>query len=132
MANKYGKNGEAVATFLGEVGATDLAGWRAFVELASPTDEFSAALRAAYDAPLSASARAAVASASQRTVRSLGLGDSGLGRGIMRISVRVDTAAIGLAVRDRLAPEHLRVILEPFVAIGFRSIADAAAAPTEE
>ena len=33
MANKYGKNGEAVAAFLDEVSATDLAGWRAFFEM---------------------------------------------------------------------------------------------------
>jgi hypothetical protein len=130
MASKYGKNGEAVAAFLEEVSATDLAGWRAFVELESPSKEFTAAVSAAYDAPLSASARSAVISACQRTVRSLGL--SSLGKGIRGISARVDGGAMGLAVGNGLAPEHLQVILAPFVAAGFRSVADPATAPSEQ
>jgi hypothetical protein len=129
MANKYGKNGEAVAAFLDEVSATDLSEWKAFLELESPSREYSAAVRAAYAVPMSASVRTAVTSACQRTVRGLGL--SSLGRGITRISTRVDGGAMGLAVRDTLTPEQLRVILAPFVALRFRSVADPATAPTE-
>lgn len=131
MANKYGTNGEAVAAFLEEVTATDLEGWRAFLELESRSAEFSAALRALGDAPLPASARSAVYGAVLQTVRGLGLGDSGLGRGILRISNRVDAAATGVAVGDGLAPEQLRAILEPFVAAEFRSVAEPTHAPTE-
>jgi hypothetical protein len=131
MANKYGKNGAAVAAFLDEVSATDLMGWRAFVELASPTDEFAAAVDAVFKAPLAASARTAVHSAGVKTIRGLGLVNAGLGRGAMRISNRVSVGAMGLAVRDTLAPEHLRAILEPFVAAGFRSVAEPTHAPTE-
>jgi hypothetical protein len=124
-ANKCGKDGEAVAAFLEEVSATDLARWRAFAELESPSREFSAAVNAAYDAPLSASARSAVHSAYLRTFRGLGLADSGLGKGIRRISM------MGLAVGDALAPERLSAIFAPFVAAGFRSVAEPAHAPTE-
>ena len=46
------KNGETVAAFLEEVSATDLARWRAFLELASPADEMGAAIDAVYKAPL--------------------------------------------------------------------------------
>jgi hypothetical protein len=132
MANKYGKNGEAVAAFLDEVSATDLAGWRAFLELESSSDELIAAVRALNAAPLSASARSAVYGAAQKTFRGLGLGDSGLGKGTSIIYDRVDTAATGLAVRDALSPEQLQVILAPFVALGFRSVADATPAPTDQ
>jgi hypothetical protein len=130
MSSKYGKNGDAVAAFLDEVRGTDLAEWRAFLELAAPTDEFGAALDAAFDAPLSASARSAVSSAALKTMRSLDLGD--LGRGVLRISSRVKAGAMGLAVRDALTPEQLGAIFAPFVAAGFRSVADVAAAPTEQ
>jgi len=132
MANKYGKNGEAVAAFLEEVSATDLDGWRTFLEHDSRSDEFSAALRAAYAAPLSASARAAVSGASIKTVRGLGLADIGQRMGPSIVANRVEVAAMGLAVRDALTPEQLRVIVEPFVAVGFRSVADPAPAPTEQ
>jgi hypothetical protein len=121
MANKYGKNGEAVSAFLEDVQATDLDGWRTFLELEAPSKELTAAVRAVSDAPLSASARAAVYSDSRKTVRGLGLGDSGLGMGLKVISFRVNVAATGLAVRETLSPEHLRVLLAPFVALGFRS-----------
>lgn len=130
MANKYGKNGEAVAAFLEEVQATDLDGWRAFLELAPASDELIAAVKAANAAPLSASARSAVYSAAQKTLRGLGLGDSGLGTKISKIYSRIDAAARGLAVRDALSPEQLRVILAPFIALGFRSVADPAPEPT--
>ena len=132
MANKYGKNGEAVAAFLDEVSATDLAGWRAFLELAPASDELIAAVRALNAAPISASARSAVYSAAQKTFRGIGLGDSGLGTRISIIYSRIDAAAGGLAVRDALTPEHLRVILAPFVAAGFRSVAEPAPRPTEQ
>jgi len=68
MAIKYGKNGEIVAAFLQEVAATDLDGWRAFLELESPSREYTAAAQAAYAVPISASVRSAVTSACQRTV----------------------------------------------------------------
>ena len=132
MANKYGKNGEAVAAFLDEVSATDLAGWRALLDLASSSDVLSAAVKAANAAPLPASARSAVYGAALKTFRGLGLGDSGLGTKISTIYNRIDTAAMGLAVRDVLSPEHLQVILAPFVAFGFQSVSDAAIAPTEQ
>lgn len=132
MANKYGKNGEAVAAFLDEASATDLEGWRAFLEGESLSREFTAAAGAVADAPLSASARAAVHSAYLKTFRGLGLADSDLGKGIRRISLRLEAAAKGLAVRDALSPDQLRVILAPFVAAGFRSVADPVTAPTEQ
>ena len=50
----------------------------------------------------------------------------------MRISTRVEAAALGLAVRDALTAGQLRFILALFVAAGFRSVADSAAAPTEQ
>ncbi len=131
MANKYGKNGEAVAAFLDEVSATDLAGWRAFLKLAPVSDELIAAVKAANAAPLSASARSAVYGAALKTFRGLGLGDCGLGTKISTIYSRIDAAARGLAVRDALSPEHLRVILAPFLALGFPSLADPASAPSE-
>ena len=131
MANKYGKNGEAVAAFLDEVSATDLAGWRALLDLASSSDELIAAVKAANAAPLPASARSAVYGAALKTFRGLGLGDSGLGTKISTIYSRIDAAARALAVRDALSPEQLRVILAPFVALGFQSVSDAAPAPTE-
>jgi len=43
VGNKYGKNGEAVAAFLEEVAATDLDGWRAFLDLESPSPEYAGA-----------------------------------------------------------------------------------------
>src|SRR6478752_2244375 len=131
MANKYGKNGEAVAAFLDEVSATDLARWRGLLELAPPSDELIAAVRAANAAPVSAAARSAVYGAALKTFRGLGLGDSGLGTKISTIYSRIDAAARGLAVRDALSPEQLRVILAPFVAVGFRSVADPAPAGQE-
>jgi hypothetical protein len=132
MTSKYGKNGEAVVAFLEEVRSTDLDRWRTFIELEAPTREYIVAADAARDAPLSASVNAAVYSTSLKTVRGLGLADSGLGKGVRRISTRVKGAALGLAVRDALTPEQLRVILAPFVAAGFRSVADPTAAPTEQ
>ena len=39
---------------------------------------------------------------------------------------------MGLAVRDSLTPAQLSVILEPFVAAGFVSVATSAYAPTEQ
>jgi hypothetical protein len=49
----------------------------------------------------------------------------------MRISTRVKGAALALAVRDALTPEQLQVILAPFVAAGFRSVAGPANVPTD-
>ena len=66
-----------------------------------------------------------------KTIRGLGLGDAGLGRGAMRISNRVSVGAMGLAAGDALAPEQLSAIFAPFVAAGFRSVADPTHAPTE-
>jgi hypothetical protein len=132
MTSKYGKNGAAVAAFLDEVRTTDLDRWRAFVALESPTREYSNAAKAARDTPLSASVQSAVYSASLKTVRGLGLADAGLGDGFMRISTRVKGAAMGLAVRDALTPEQLSVILEPFIALGFRSVAEPTPAPPEQ
>lgn len=131
MANKYGKNGEAVAAFLDEVSATDLARWRAFFEMKLSSAELIAAVEAVNAAPLSASANSAVYGAARKAFRGLGLGDSGLGKGISIIYARIDTAAKGLAVRDALTPEQLQVILAPFIAIGFKSVLDAATSPTE-
>ena len=111
MASKYGKNGEAVAAFLDEVCATDLAGWQAFLQLAPSSDGLVAAVRAVNAAPLSASARSAVYGAALKTFRGLGLGDSGLGTKITTIYSRIDAAARGLAVRDALSPEQLRAII---------------------
>jgi hypothetical protein len=132
MAKKYGKNGEAVAAFLEEVSATDLNGWRAFLELESNSAEFGAASDAVYQAPLSASARSAVYSACLKIVRGLGLANIGPRMGASIIASRVEVAAMGLAVGDGLTPEQLRVILEPFVVLGFRSVAEPTPAPTDQ
>jgi hypothetical protein len=48
------------------------------------------------------------------------------------IGSRVDSAAKALVVGEALAPEHRTLIFEPFVAAGFRSVADPAAATTEQ
>jgi len=86
-----------------------------------------ALIKAANAAPLSASARSAVNGAALKTFRGLGLGDSGLGTKISTIYSRIDAAARGLAVCDALTPEQLRVLLAPFIALGFQSVSD----PTE-
>jgi len=114
MANKYGKNGEAVAAFLEEVAATDLDGWRAFLDLEWPSPELTAAGRAMNKVPMSASVNSAVDGACLRTLR--GLGNIDRLMGASTIASRVEAAAKTLAVGDALAPEHLRVILEPFAA----------------
>ena len=132
MANKYGKNGEAVAAFLDEVSATDLSAWRAFLELESSSDGFGAAIDAVAAAPWSASARTAISSACAKIIRGLGLGNIVPRMGVSIIASRVKVAAMGLAEGDALAPERLRVILAPFISLGFRSVADPATAPSEQ
>src|SRR6478672_7923973 len=89
--------------------------------------EFDAAIDAVFDAPLSASARSAVSSASLQTMSSLDLGDQE--RSILRISSRAKAGAMGLAVRDALTPEQLSAIFAPSVAAGFRPVADSAVPP---
>ena len=133
MANKYGKNGEAVAAFFEEVAATDLDGWRAFLDLESPGPELTAAGRAVNKVPMSASASSAIYGARLRTVRGLGLDQLNRRMAAATIGSKVGRAAQALAVGDALAPEHRTVIFVPFVAAGFRSVPGATAptAPTE-
>ena len=61
--HKFGVNGEQAEAFLQEVRATDLHGWRRFVQVARPSAEHRAANRAISDAPMSAVVRTAVYSA---------------------------------------------------------------------
>lgn len=121
-----------MAALLEEFSATDPSAWRGFLQLESSNDGFGAAIDAVAAAPLSASARTAISSACAKIIRGLGLGNIGPTMGVSIIASRVKVAAMGMTEGDALAPEYRRVIVEPFVALGFRSVAAPATAPTDQ
>ena len=127
MAKKFGEHGDLVQAFLDEVRATDLEGWRRFTSGDMAGKGMADAARALGDTSMSASVRAAVYGASLAAFRSLGLTRGALPEpfGVRYVATHIRTAAMALAAGDRLAPEHRRALLAPFVAAGFQSIRDA-------
>ena len=119
--HKFGVNGEHVEAFLQEVRATDADGWRRFVQVARPSAEGRAANRAISDVPMSAAVRTAVYNAALGTMRSLPLhGENS--RTVLKISGRVQSAAMGIAAAAGLTPAQRQALLQPFADTGFRSV----------
>jgi hypothetical protein len=119
--HKFGVNGEQVEAFLQEVRATDLDGWRRFVQVARPSAEHRAANRAISDAPMSAVVRTAVYSAVRAAVRSLGVHGEDFARG-STIAPRIEGAAMGIAAVTGLTTAQRRALLQAFADAGFRSV----------
>jgi len=119
--HKFGANGEHVEAFLQEVRATDLDGWRRFMQFAQPSAERRAASRAINDVPMSAAVRTTVYNAALGALRSLGLHGEDSVRGLT-ISTRVQGAAMGIAAAAGLTPAQRRALLQAFADTGFRSV----------
>jgi len=119
--HKFGVNGEHVEAFLLEVRATDLDGWRRFVQSARPSAECRAANRAINDVPMSAAVRTAVYNAALGALRSLGLHGEESVR-VLTVSARVQAAAMGIAAAAGLTPAQRRALLQAFADTGFRSV----------
>ena len=127
MAKKFGEHGDLVEAFLDEVRATDVDGWRRFASGEIVGRGLADAAHALVGVSMSASVRAAVYGASLAAFRSLGLTRGALPEpfGVRYVATHIRTAAMALAAGDRLAPEHRRALLAPFVAAGFQSVRDA-------
>jgi hypothetical protein len=121
---KFGAEGEHVEAFLREVRATDVDGWRRFLEVPQASAERRAADRALSDAPMSAVVRTAVYSAALDAVRSLGLKveDFPEGARLLRISSGVEAAAMAIAAGNGITTAQRRALLEVFAEAGFESV----------
>jgi hypothetical protein len=124
--SRFGKRGDAVQAFVDEVSATAPDRWQEVFAASTPTPEVLAAAEALREVGLSASVSSAIDSATRTAFRGLGLRkeDFRAGIGVSGLLTDIQYAASALAVGDALAPEHRRVLLEPFRATGFRSVAD--------
>lgn len=114
---------DLVAAFLDQVRTADLDTWRALAAAAVPSRLSEEATRALADVALSASVRTSVHSAAVRAFRELGLRreDFDGRRDLPRVGTAISCAATAIAAGDRLGPEHLRVLVEPFARVGFEA-----------
>jgi hypothetical protein len=124
--SKYGPHGQAVADFLAEVRASGHEVWAALLEHVRPSEAQVEATDAVMAVRLSASVRTAVDAEAVAAFRSLGLTPEEFPgrRQLMRIDDAINTAAFALAAGDQLAPEHAAILLRPFAAVGFTSVAE--------
>lgn len=122
MAHKYGPSHESVTAFLEEVRATPKEAWRPLMEGDTTVQEQAAAVKATVGA-MSAAVRAAVDKAGRDAFASVGLTNDDLDRRPRtNARDRVASAAIALAMGDKLAAEHREVLLRVFVDAGFTSV----------
>jgi hypothetical protein len=125
MATAYGPHGTLVARFLDEV-RTRQVDWAAHAVLADHPGT-SPAMTAITELHWTDTVLDALDRAGLRVFATLGLSrtdfDDPLALGDVKVSV--SSAVKAIAAGDRLAIEHRRALLEPFVAAGFESAATA-------